>query len=251
MPLLRSLRHAILAAVAVAAVAAENMTNVHLIWKPTSTVLDYGVQPINLMQFEGIKIAVLPFTDSRADKALMGENRESAAVKTVTTQDNVAAFATEHAIEILKGLAFPISEDAAQARFTLTGEIIKFNVVERETYQGEVRIKLSILSGNQLVWKGLIMGRASRFGRSYKLENYFEVLSDSLLEAVARMAMDETFLQVLAGKATVVPTQPAAPAPAAAPAPTSPAPDAAPAPPPAPAPTPVPAPPTTPAPKGA
>jgi len=37
--------------------------------------------------------------------------------------------------------------------------------------------------GNTL-WKGLASGRQRRFGRSYNLENYYEVLSDAVVNTV-------------------------------------------------------------------
>jgi hypothetical protein len=72
---------------------------------------------------------------------------------------------------------------------------------------GEFRAMLQVHSGDKLLWKGLAVGRATRFGRSYKLENYHEVLSDSLVEAVSRLLSDQVFVSVLAGKAMVVPVQ--------------------------------------------
>ena len=43
-------------------------------------------------------------------------------------------------------------------------------------------------------------GTSSRWGRSYKAENYYETISDSLLEATTNAIQDEGFRKGLASK---------------------------------------------------
>ena len=57
------------------------------------------------------------------------------------------------------------------------------------------------------IW--LAAGENTRFGRSYKLENYHETLSDILIDAIGRLLSDRDFMAALA----------ATPAPAPVPAP--------------------------------
>ena len=188
--------------------ASKPLADVPLTWRPTSTIQDFKLQPINLTQLRGLQISIVPFTNSCADKTLIGENRESKTYKTIRTNADVASFVTDHTKNILKGLGFPITETSGQSNVTLSGEVLSFGVVERDTYVGDVRIKLTIHRGNEVIWEGLALGQATRFGRSFRLDNYYEVLTDSLLEAVARIAASQTFLDGLSGKATPAP-QPA------------------------------------------
>ena len=188
----------------------KSLAGASLAWSPTSTIQSFDLPPLDLTAFQGVQIVVAPFTDSRDDKALIGINKEDSMPKTMKTGDDVAAFVTTHTRDILKGLGLPITDKADGAAIVLSGEILRFIVNEKDTYSGDVRIKLTIRNGQRVVWQGLAMGRATRFGRSFKLENYQEVLSDSLMEALARMVADSTFLQVLSGKAEVTTPSPVA-----------------------------------------
>jgi hypothetical protein len=51
-------------------------------------------------------------------------------------------------------------------------------------------------SGKTL-WKGLVSGDATRFGRSYKAENYYEVLSDAVVNTVSSMLQAADFQKAL------------------------------------------------------
>ena len=184
----------------------KSMSGVTLVWSPTSSLQSFDLPPLNLTPFQGVQIAVAPFTDARPDKAVIGVNTEDRAPKFVKTNQDVSAFVTAHTKDLLKSLGLPVVDLAEGSPIVLSGEILRYGVNEKDTYSGDVRIKLTIRHGQKVVWEGLAMGHASRFGRSFKLENYQEVLSDSLMEAVARQLADSTFLRVLSGKAEVVET---------------------------------------------
>ena len=53
-------------------------------------------------------------------------------------------------------------------------------------------------SGKTL-WSGSASGDATRFGRSYKLENYMEVLSDAVVNAASSMLQSAEFQKALSG----------------------------------------------------
>ncbi len=188
-----------------------------LVWKPTST-LAASTERINLTPFINQKIALLPLVDNRKDKGLLGENREKSVVRFVSTSDAVAPYISAKLLALMVESGLPISDKVEGANIVISAELLRFNVIEKDTYEGELRAMLQVRSGEKLVWKGLAVGRTTRFGRSYKLENYHEVLSDCIVEAVSRLLSDPIFVSVLAGQAMVV-TIPA-PAPAPAPAPT-------------------------------
>jgi len=175
-----------------------------LLWRPTSLLSD-TTERIELMPFVNVKIAMKPLVDQRKDKTFVGVNREKGYARYVTTIDDVPALLTDRVLDLMKEAGLPISDKVEGANIVLTGEILRYGVTEDQTYKGELRILLEIHSGEKSVWKGVVVGRASRFGRSYKPENYQEVLSDVVVEAVSRMLSDQTFLRVLSGKAMVVP----------------------------------------------
>jgi len=75
---------------------------------------------------------------------------------------------------------------------TRTGGMLHFN--------GEhvrMAVTLSNAAGTP-VWQGITEGSASRFGRSYKAENYYEALSDSLIEATTSLMRNPGFHAALA-----------------------------------------------------
>lgn len=174
-----------------------------LVWKPTSK-LSEAAEKLNLTPFANLKIALLPLVDNRKDKGLLGENREKAQARFVSTSDQVAPFIHTQLLNLMKESGLPVTDKAEGAAIVMSAELLRFSVLETDTYQGEFRALLQVRSGEKIVWKGMAVGRATRFGRSYKLENYHEVLSDCLVEAVSRLLSDEVFISVLAGKAMVV-----------------------------------------------
>jgi hypothetical protein len=53
----------------------------------------------------------------------------------------------------------------------------RFFVREDASYKSEVAIHLTVVDRDgKVLWNRLASGEATRFGRSYKAENYYEVL---------------------------------------------------------------------------
>jgi hypothetical protein len=182
------------------AMASAPLTNQNLRWSPTTKISELNLGGLNLTTFEGKTLAVVPFTDGRANPALIGENREdedSGKVLPVTTKDAVPEFITTQSKEFLKGLGLPVAESAGKVQ--LTGEVLSFFVTETSTYKGDVRIKVQVKAEGQTLWSGLAIGSAKRFGRSYRMDNYNEVLCDALLDAWAGLVRNPEFLKALAG----------------------------------------------------
>lgn len=78
-------------------------------------------------------------------------------------------------------------------------DIRKFFVTEDSTYNGEISLMIHVKdrSGKEL-WSGVVNGDATRWGRSYKAENYFEVMSDMILRAAFNMLSSDGFHAALA-----------------------------------------------------
>jgi hypothetical protein len=87
-----------------------------------------------------------------------------------------------------------------EATVVVSAAVANYKVVEKDTYKGQLNLIVEIRAHGKLVWKGSALGEATRWGRSYKLENYFEALSDSLVDAVSKALKSQPFLDALAGK---------------------------------------------------
>jgi hypothetical protein len=168
------------------------LVHVPLQWKPTSS-LQLGTQQMSeaTIQFE-------PFVDVRDDKEAIGQNLEDDPPKPVTTADDVGAFVGRHMRELLAqaGLKTVESDGAVRIR----GEVTRFFVRETTTYKSEMVVHLRVVGRNgTTLWNGDASGAATRFGRSYKLENYDEVLSDAVVNTVSSMLQSAEFQKALCG----------------------------------------------------
>lgn len=175
--------------------AAGKLEGVPLVWRPTDRK-DVGV--VNLLGITDIKIQIEPFVDTRPDKAKFGENQEDKQPKLVTTSGSVAEFCTRNFADTLRQFGLSVVPEGGDV--VVGAEILEFMVTESNTYKGEVRLKVSVKRQDKTEWIGLTSGTASRFGRSYKAENYYETISDSLLQAAVNAVRDEGFRKALLAK---------------------------------------------------
>jgi hypothetical protein len=176
------------------ALAGKPLDGIPLVWKPTNRK-DTGV--LNLAGLTNVTFRVDPFTDTRADKTKIGENQEDKTAKLVTTSGNVAEFCTQQFANTLKQYGLTVVPEGGDV--VIGGEVLEFMVIETGTYKGEVRLKVSAKRAEREEWVGVASGTSSRFGRSYKADNYYETLSDALLEAAERAVKDEGFRKATAG----------------------------------------------------
>jgi len=166
------------------------LEHVPLQWKPTSEL------KLGTMEESQVPIQFETFQDARGNKEAIGENLEDDKPKPVTTTDDVGAFVSSHMRELFDraGLKTVDSNGAV----TIKGEVKQFFVKETSTYKSEVAVHLTVVGhGGKTLWSGLASGDATRFGRSYKLENYYEVLSDAVVNAVSSMLESAEFKKAL------------------------------------------------------
>jgi hypothetical protein len=126
------------------------------------------------------------FTDAREDTKAIGENREDDTPKPVTTRDDVGEFVGIH----MRGLfdKAGLKTVDSNGAVVVKGEVKDFFVRETSTYKAEVAIHLTIMRPDgTTLWSGTAPGEATRFGRSYNLENYYEVLSDAVVNATSSL----------------------------------------------------------------
>jgi hypothetical protein len=169
------------------------LEHVPLQWKPTSQL------QLGPTQMSQAPIQFETFQDVREDKLAIGENDEDAQAKPVTTTDDVGAFVSTHMRELFQRAGLKtVDTDGA---VTIKGEIRQFFVRETNTYQAQVAVRLTVVSRDgRTLWSGLASGDASRFGRSYKLENYYEGLSDAVVNTVSSMLQSAPFQAALSGR---------------------------------------------------
>ena len=169
---------------------AAPLVNVPLEWKPTSDLrLGSTQMTAATVQFE-------PFKDVRDMPQKIGENREDDKPKPVTTQDDVGAFVSKHMRELFSKAGIKTVD--AGGDVIVRGEVRQFFVRETHTYQGEVAVHLTVVGKDgATLYSGVAPGDASRFGRSYLLENYYEILSDALVNATSSTLQSAEFQKAL------------------------------------------------------
>jgi len=168
------------------------LTRVPLQWKPTSDLR------LGVMQMSQAPIHFDVFRDVRADKEKIGENREDETPKPVTTTDDVGAFVSTHMRQLFDQAG--LKTVASNGAVTIKGEVTQFFVRETSLYRSEVSVHLTVVGRDgKTLWSGTASGEAKRFGRSYELENYYEVLSDSIVNTVSSMLQSAQFQKALSG----------------------------------------------------
>lgn len=183
---------AMLAVTAVAYAKTNLLEHIPLEWKPTSD-LQLGAMAMSQspIQFE-------TFQDARDNKTAIGENDEDKTPKPVTTGDDVGAFVSAHMRALFDHAGLKTVD--SNGSIIIRGEVKDFFVRETSTYKSEVAVHLTVLdSSGKTLWSGLASGDATRFGRSYKAENYYEALSDGVVNTVSSMLQSQPFQNALAG----------------------------------------------------
>jgi YajG family uncharacterized lipoprotein len=169
------------------------LVNVPLKWRATS---DLRLGAIEMSQ-ASVQFDV--FRDVRADKQAIGENREDQKPKPVTTGDDVGAFVSTHMRELFNSAGLKTVD--SNGTVTIKGEVTQFFVRETSLYRSAVAVHLTVMGRDgKVLWSGTASGEAKRFGRSYKLENYYEVLSDAIVNTVSSMLQSPQFQKALSGR---------------------------------------------------
>ena len=167
-----------------------------LSWRPTRASAELRLSPATLLKLDGRPVQVAPFTEGRPDPVLIAENREDAdKVHRLTTHDDVPAWITAQVKALSRDLGLQVAE--APGGRVIRGEVRRFFVLETDQYLAEVRLKVTLEQDGRPRWAGLAVGSAKKFGRSFKVENYQEVLSDALQDAWASLLRDPEFLAAL------------------------------------------------------
>ncbi|HEY2591667.1 MAG TPA: YajG family lipoprotein [Steroidobacteraceae bacterium] len=183
----------LLAVAAVANARTRLLVHVPLEWRPTSELR------LGAVEMTQRPIEFVTFKDVRADKEAIGENREDDKPKPITTTADVGAFVSTHMRELFDRAGLKTVD--GNGAVTISGEVKQFFVRETSTYKSELVVHLEVVGRDgQTLWSGTASGDATRFGRSYKLENYYEVLSDALVNTASSLLQSPEFQRALAGR---------------------------------------------------
>jgi hypothetical protein len=182
--------------VSAAAFAGGDLQNIPLKWTPTSTFAEMGHVDVS-GAMASAKIHFEPFVDTRQNPSLVAENREKPEkIRQVTTSSDVAAFVGDHLKDTLHGAGLNIVDGPADV--IVSGEIRQFFVTEVNTYGGEVSVLLHVKnSAGKELWTGTAAGDSTRWGRSYKADNYYEAMSDMILRAAFNLLSTSGFRDAL------------------------------------------------------
>jgi hypothetical protein len=155
------------------------LLNQPLAWTPTKT-LDLGVTQKSNGTPAAVRIET--FSDTASDPKLIGENVEKATPRLVTTAEPVGTFVTQHLQQLFSQAGY--ATGGTNADRVVSGEVSKFFVKEKDSYTGSVVLNVTVSDRNgKVLWQGTVWGSNETFGRSYHLDNYQQVLSDSLIDA--------------------------------------------------------------------
>lgn len=169
------------------------LVNVPLEWRPTSDLR------LGAMEMAQASVQFDAFRDLRADKQAIGENREDQTPKPVTTKDDVGSFVSAHMRQLFDSAGLKTVD--SNGMVTIKGEVTQFFVRETSLYRSEVAVHLTVMGRDgKVLWSGTASGEAKRFGRSYKLEDYYEVLSDAVVNTVSSMLQSTQFQKALSGR---------------------------------------------------
>ena len=185
-------------AAAHAADSKAELKNIPLEWKPTEQASSFDA--IDLTAFVKTEFVIKPFNDIRKKPQEIGKNVERRGTDQdllVTTKDNVASWLTDRFAQVLTEFGIGVVKN--NGSFILEADIVKFYVTEESTYTGDVGLKVRLRSAknDNVLWEGMVSTSSSRWGRSYKAENYFESLSDATMSAVYALLMDDTFKEAV------------------------------------------------------
>lgn len=179
------------------ATAPKSMENIPLVWlperHPTASV---GAASEAFLK---TKIKVVPMTDSRENPKQIGENREKAPARPVTTSDDVAAFVTDHFKSLVSGAGLTLVDSGESV--IIKGDVQQFFVTETDQYAGDVHLRITATdTAGKTLWNGSTAGTSTRTGRSYRADNYYQSLSDALAEATTHLISDPAFQAAITQK---------------------------------------------------
>jgi hypothetical protein len=136
--------------------------------------------------------------DIRPDPALLGDYTNGAVTRVVSTSDTVSQWVRRYLSSLLDHYGVTITTDSAAADLRLFANIQAFEVEERKEYKGSIKIDISLQDSNgKEVFAKKISSEASRWGRTWKIKNYYQCISETLLNFAESLVQDEDFIKAV------------------------------------------------------
>jgi hypothetical protein len=165
---------------------ASELTNQKMYWKATNDAKDFNLGNLAKHKFKVEKFQDARKTDPRNKIA---ENTENPTPKIVTIDTNdVGPFVTTNVAQVLSRAGLEVVENGQD--YVITGTIKDLFSDESNIYKGTATIKYEVKKGDKVVWSDVKSGSSKRFGRSYKMENYMESISDAIVDSLMKFLND-------------------------------------------------------------
>jgi hypothetical protein len=172
---------------------ATPLTNQKMFWKPTNDTKDFDASGLAKYKFK-----ILPFSDERrvTPRNKIAENTENETPRAVLADtDNMSPFVTENIEKTLSASGLEIVSSGES--YQISGAIKDLFVNESNLYKGTVTIRYIVKKGGKEVYNEIKTGSSKRFGRSYKMENYMESISDALVDSLMKFLNDSALKSAL------------------------------------------------------
>jgi hypothetical protein len=166
-----------------------------LLWSPTeSATEDVPASALTALSRQAISIVSVGMRP--AQLARVGENREGAQARLVTTSSDVSEFVRAHIAELFTQNAVRVVPSGGTRVVKLA--VKDFFVAEGNTYQGRVILDVVLEDGaGHRLWDGVVSGTNTRWGRSFNQENYEQCLTDSTIAAFKHLLAQEAFQRAM------------------------------------------------------
>jgi hypothetical protein len=97
-------------------------------------------------------------------------------------------------VQRLRGSGAEVVSDSKSAKRVVKMNLNHFWSTESDTYKTEVQATVLVTDGGgKQLWKGVVSGGNSRFGRSVDVDNYQESFSDATLQMVNNLINNNEF----------------------------------------------------------
>jgi hypothetical protein len=176
--------------------AAEKLMTVPMKWTPNDP--PPTVAPIDLTGGGVYPLRIDPVVDRREKGRVIGEHPDGKN-KTipVVTNDDVGVFLTAQVKALLSRFGVEQTSDPSASRI-MRLEVVDFWVIDAGHYQATTRMKTALVDGaDREIWSAIVTGTGENGGRSLKLINYQEVLSNAIQSFVGNLLQADAFRKAL------------------------------------------------------
>lgn len=169
------------------------LTDIPLVWAPSNSIADFDPKP-DLSSIMDVKLQINKFKDVRDNPSAIGENREDAdKPKPVTTKDDVGAWVSDNLNKVLQTAGMNVVKSGGDV--VLDGEVRALFSTETGRYSTDVTLRITAKNAaGKTLWSGIALGHDSHFGHSYKAENYYQNLSDGVMDALQSLLNNKDFM---------------------------------------------------------